>query len=92
MRTALDIADDVLVAVKELAQHEKKPLGEVVCDLARQGLAQKAVADRTPDDSQVPQTVCASQQLASYGIQPLAARGVMVDTELIDSLRDEEPV
>ena len=39
MRTTLDIADDVLLAAKELARRQKKPLGEVISELARQAFA-----------------------------------------------------
>lgn len=39
MRTTLDIDDDVMVAVRELARDEGKSIGVVVSDLARRGLA-----------------------------------------------------
>ena len=39
MRTTLDIADDVLFAAKELARREKKPLGQVISELARRAFA-----------------------------------------------------
>jgi hypothetical protein len=38
MRTTLDIDEDVLMAVRELAQQRRTSLGRVVSDLARQGL------------------------------------------------------
>ncbi|HUP25435.1 MAG TPA: antitoxin, partial [Thermoanaerobaculia bacterium] len=38
MRTTLDIADDVLLAVKERARRERRSAGEVLSDLARQAL------------------------------------------------------
>ena len=38
MRTTLDIADDVVVAARELAVYEHRSLGSVISDLARQGL------------------------------------------------------
>jgi hypothetical protein len=37
MRTALDIADDVLQAAKELVQRERKTVGEI-CELATRAL------------------------------------------------------
>ena len=40
MRTTLDIADDVLFAAKELARREKKPLGQVISELARKAFQQ----------------------------------------------------
>lgn len=42
MCTTLDFADDVLFATKEIARHEKKPLGQIMSELARQGFAQLA--------------------------------------------------
>ena len=44
MRTTLDIADDVLFAARDLARREKKSLGEVISDLARQAFAQGATS------------------------------------------------
>jgi hypothetical protein len=38
VRTTLDIADDVMVAVRELAAQERRPIGAVISDLARRGL------------------------------------------------------
>ena len=38
MRTTLAIDDDVLAAVKGLAQHQHRSIGEVLSDLARQAL------------------------------------------------------
>jgi hypothetical protein len=39
MRTTLDIDDDVLSAVKSLADSRKSTAGKVISELARQGLA-----------------------------------------------------
>jgi hypothetical protein len=39
MRTTLDLDDDVLTAVKALAAHRGRTAGQVLSDLARQGLA-----------------------------------------------------
>jgi hypothetical protein len=38
MRTTLDIDDDVIAAGRELAALERRPLGAVISQLARQGL------------------------------------------------------
>lgn len=38
MRTTLSIDDDVLEAARELAERDRKPVGEVISDLARKGL------------------------------------------------------
>lgn len=91
MRTTLDIADDVLFAAKEIARHEKKPLGQIISELARRAFSHPT--DGAPrsaaTDSAVPQV---SGRLASYGIHPLPARGGIVSNELIDRLRDAEGI
>ncbi len=87
MRTTLDIADDVLFAAKEIAQREKKSIGQVVSDLARKAFAVGAVPPEAA--TPVPQV---SERLAQYGIKPLPARGVVISNELIDRLRDAEGV
>ena len=48
MRTTLDIAEDVLVAAKEIARRERSTAGEVISNLARVALTQ--IAERlTPE-------------------------------------------
>ena len=92
MRTTLDIADDVLFAAKEIAQREKKPVGFIISELARRAFAttnsptSTAVSDASTPGAHV------AQQLASYGITPLAPRGGVVSNELIDRLRDTEGI
>ena len=92
MRTTLDIADDVLFAAKEIAQREKKSLGQTISELARRAFAQPtAVSGLNP--AHVPSgALRASERLASYGISPLPARGGIVSNELIERLRDAEGV
>ncbi len=63
MRTTLDIADDVLLAAKELAQREKKSMGQVMSELARKALAVGAY--QLPTVQAVPQ---GSERLVQYGI------------------------
>jgi hypothetical protein len=43
MRTTLDIADDVLLAVKERARREKRTAGAVLSDLARRALTAELI-------------------------------------------------
>ena len=92
MRTTLDIADDVLFAAKEIARREKKPLGQIISELARRAFAQQA-AGGTPD-GRPPASAGrkVSERLAAYGIHPLPPRGGIVSNELIDRLRDEEGI
>lgn len=79
MRTTLDIAEDVLFAVKERARRERRTAGEVLSDLARQGLL------RGPSAGEVAETE------SFYGFEPLPRRGPAVSNELVDRLREDEP-
>ena len=40
MRTTLTIDDDVLAAAKAIAEREKRPIGEIVSELARRSASQ----------------------------------------------------
>ncbi|APW45045.1 hypothetical protein [Rhodoferax antarcticus] len=88
MRTTLDIADDILFAAKELAQREKKSLGQVISELARRAFA--APAGSNPVNPNAP--LQAAEGLATYGIRPLPKRGGVVSNEQIDRLRDAEGI
>ena len=95
MRTTLDIADDVLFAAKELARHEKKPLGQVISDLARRAFTQTATQGRGAEPYSERVEIAplhVSQRLAAYGIRPLPSRGGVVSNELIGRLRDAEGI
>ena len=87
MRTNLDIADDVLLVAKEIAQREKKSMGQVMSELVRKALAVGAYQPQTVQA--VPQ---GSEPLAQFGIQPLPLRGADISHELIERLRDAEGV
>ena len=87
MRTTLDIADDVLFAAKEIARREKKPLGQIISELARRAFSMPPADPGRPHAT--PSTANhASERLAVFGIQPLPQRGGIVSNELIDRLRD----
>ncbi len=91
MRTTLDIADDVLFAAKELARREKKPLGQIISELARRAFTQ-AAADVPYGAAPTIPVPHVSGRLAVYGIHPLPSRGGIVSNELVDRLRDEEGI
>jgi len=78
MRTTLDIAEDVLMAAKALGRQEHKSAGQVLSELARKGLA---VSNGTPDLNSGEEFL---------GFRPLPARGVVVTSELIERLREDE--
>ena len=74
----MDIAEDVLIAAKALGRQEHKSAGQVLSELARKGLAaSNGASDLTSDEE-------------FLGFRPLPARGVVVTSELIEKLREEE--
>ena len=77
MRTTLAIDDDILAAAKHLAQRENKSLGEVISNLARQGLSRGTRGTKTERN----------------GIPLLPSRkaNTPVTLELVNQLRDEQP-
>jgi hypothetical protein len=75
MRTTLAIDDDVLAAAKHLAERERKSVGEVISDLARQGLMRNSRA----------------QKAERNGIPLLRSGSTPVTMELVNQLRDELP-
>ena len=79
MRTTLDIAEDVLYAVKERAQREKRTAGEVLSDLAREALTDRHRGSMIAEEE------------SFYGFEPLPHRGPAVSNALIDELLAEEP-
>lgn len=79
MRTTLTLDDDVFLAVKERARRERRPVGKVLSDLARQALTGARHSDRGADVE------------SFYGFEPLPHRGDAVSNDLIDQLRADEP-
>jgi len=79
MRTTLDIAEDVLLAAKAVGKLERKSAGQVISELARKGL-------------QPTVTLELDEREEFFGFRPLPPRGVVVSSELIEQLRDEEGI
>ena len=79
MRTTLNIDDDVLIAVKEVAARESRPAGDVVSELLRRSLAYggRETSDIGPETE------------PEFGFRPFPKRGGVVTNELIDRLREE---
>jgi hypothetical protein len=75
VRTTVDIAEDVLLATKELALQQVVSMGKVLSDLARQALAHSA-----PGDTR-----------AGVPLFPVSGDGAVVTLELVNRLRDEAP-
>lgn len=86
MRTTLDIADDVLYAARELSRRQKKSLGQVISELARQAFAGQAARQSAAAVLAEP----AGDYLAVLGIEPLPPRGGVVSPDLIERLLDDE--
>ncbi len=80
MRTTLNIDDDLLIAVKEVAKRESKSAGTVVSDLLRHSLARNVQDD----------TNGLMEALdVEFGFRPFPKRGGIVTNELINQLREE---
>ncbi len=78
MRTTLNLDDDVLMAVKEVAKRESKTVGAVASRLLRNSLA--GVAEDRAEYASAP---------AEFGFRPFPKRGGIVTNALIDRLREE---
>lgn len=73
MRTTLDIDDDLLVEIKHRARRERRSVGAVISQLAREGLAgtrQPPVVD-------------------DLGFATIPARELVVSPALVDTLIEE---
>ena len=80
MRTTLDIEDDVLKAMKELARRQHTSASKVASRLLRQALV--GADSGTEGETE--------QKLA--GFRPFASRGEIVTDEQVNRLRDEEGI
>jgi hypothetical protein len=75
MRTTLEIEDDVLLTVKEIAQQRGATAGQVVSSLLRESLQPKSFQVEYRDG--VP-------------LLPRRPNGPVVTTEMVNRLRDED--
>ena len=75
VRTTIDIDDQLLLTVKEIARNEKKTAGEVVSILLRESL-QPASLKR--------------EYRNGVPLLPRRLHGAMVTAELVNRLRDED--
>jgi hypothetical protein len=75
MRTTLDIDEDVLLAVKNLASSRETTAGKVLSDLARQSLQPKNT----------------SLKRNGFSLFPVTKSGGPVTMEIVNRLRDEDP-
>lgn len=75
MRTTVNIDEDVLLAVKVRAARERRTLGAVLSELARQALTARTTESAGTD---------------LYGFRPLPARGRPVSNTVINQLREDD--
>jgi hypothetical protein len=78
MRTTLNIDDDILHAVKELAASESKSVGHVLSRLAREGLKEE--------------NAVSTVFIYRNGIPVLRSRGEQITSEHVRELMDEEDI
>ena len=78
MRTTLALDDDVLDAARVLARQKGTSLGAVISGLARETLRSRASQP-------------SAQQRSGLPLLPLKATGALVDLQLVNQLRDEQP-
>ena len=79
MRTTLDIGEDVMKAIKELAKREGTTAGVLVSKLLRKALTQ-------PNPTQGNHL---QETAAFYGFRPFPSTGKIVTNEDVNRLRDE---
>lgn len=79
MRTTLNIDDDLLMAVREVARRNSQSIGAVASHLLRQALAGEQTA----------RTGLGELPEVEFGFRPFPERGGLVTNELIDQLRGE---
>ncbi len=78
MRTTLDIAEDVLLAARTLGKQERKSVGQVLSELARKGLAVSNGISNLDSGEEF------------LGFKPIPARGVTVNSQLVERLNESE--
>lgn len=78
MRTTLAIDDDILAAARHLAEREGRSIGEVLSELARQGLARQQRPHRA-----------SGGQRNGIPLLPHRAGAAPVTLDLVNRLRDE---
>jgi hypothetical protein len=86
VRTTLDLDEDILYAAKQLAQQQRKSIGQVVSELVREAFSAKLAGP----ENQAPAAFC--EPLHQYGIFLLPNRGAIVSNELVNKLRDDEDI
>ena len=84
MRTTLDLDDEVLAAVKELARRQRVSAGALISRLLRERLS--GSLDGTPARGG------AQPKVNAAGFRPLPRRGTVVSNDLVNILRETDGV
>jgi hypothetical protein len=79
MRTTLNIADEVFLAVQIAAKREKRPIGDVVTEVLRRGLA-------------APKTNAAAAQAPLHPFVLIPNDGTIVTSEQVYELMEREGI
>ena len=83
MRITLDLDEDVLRAAKDLAQAQRRSIGEVITELARSALS------TLPQESSDDAANCSISHAEDlYGFDPIPTCGKTVSNSHVDALRD----
>lgn len=80
MRTTLNIDDDILAAIKDLAQKERVSAGRILSRLARESLTSRNFQQGS------------SVQKSVTGFRPFPPRKKFVSSAQVDRLRDDEGI
>jgi hypothetical protein len=79
MRTTLDIEDDVLQAVKELARQEGSTAGQIISKLARRSLTASSIVET-------------GKLVIRNGVPVYPARGEVVTLQHVRELMDQDGI
>lgn len=74
MRTTIDLEDDILIAIKAIANQKQKSMGAIVSDLLREALS-------GPNSLEIRNGI---------PLLPKKKNGKVVTLDLVNQLRDEE--
>lgn len=94
MRTTIDLDEDVLLAVKDLAKHRQESIGRVVSDLTRRALVYCPTGRGVVSVFVAQEPKPANKKsLSNFGIHPFPYEGGEIPTnELVNRLREEEGI
>lgn len=81
MRTTLDIDNDVLMAVREIAAREKKTAGKILSEFTRRGLLSGDATPPTPKPGE--------PYVMKHGVPILPSRGDVVSTRQIQDIMED---